>query len=203
MNYGELKTAIAEYLQRTDQTTQIIGWITRAEQRIGRDARLVENRVTETVTPSSGVASLPTRFAEIRRISTGSGTSLRILIPVGVAAARNFGTSGEAMAYSLSGTITVYPSADTDLDIDYYEYPEPLAGAGDGSTRPILDRFENLYINAAMAEASLRLQDAEMYQLWAQRYTGEIQAANKAASEAYTPRSTSAYSFFGGQPGAV
>ena len=35
-------------------------------QRIGRDARIMENRVLDTVTPSSGVAALPTRFAEMR-----------------------------------------------------------------------------------------------------------------------------------------
>jgi len=203
MTYGELKAAIAGYLQRTDQTANIIGFITRAEQRIGRDARLLENRILETVTPSGGIAALPTRFAEMRRISTGSGSSLRILMAVGAAAANQFGSSGSALAYYLSGSIHVLPSSDTDIDIDYYEYPEPLAGAADSATRPIMDRFEALYIDAAMAEASLYLQDMEAYQVWAQRYTAEITQANKAASEAYTPRSTSAYNFYGGQPRSV
>jgi len=203
MTYGELKAAIAGYLHRTDLTTEIIDFITRGEQRIGRDARLVENRILATVTPSSGIAALPTRFAEMRRVSTGTGSSLRILTPVSAHAANNFGSSGNALAYYISGSINLLPSSDTDIDIDYYEYPEPLAGSGDSALRPILTRYENLYINAAMAEASLFIQDYEAYGIWSQRYVAELQQANKAAAEAYTPKSTVFHNFIGGQPRGV
>ena len=200
MNYGELKAELAGYLHTSDLTSEIITFITKAEQRIGRDVRILENRVQDTVTPSSGVAALPTRFAEMRRISTGSGASLIILQPVSASAACNFGTSGDAVAYYLSDKIYLLPAADTDIDIDYYEYPETLVGALDSATRPILTRYESLYINAAMAEASLFMQDWTGYQTWAQRYVAEVGQANHAAESAYAPVASSAYNYRGGQP---
>jgi len=203
MDYDALQAAIAAYLHRTDLTAEIITFITRAEQRIGRDARLMENRVLDTVTPVSGIAALPTRFVEMRRISTGSGSSLRILKPVGAAAAGEFGTSGEALAYYLSGTIHLIPSSDTDIDIDYYEYPETLLGALGTATRPILDRYENLYLNASIAEAHLFLNDMPAFQTWAALYDAEVTQANSQAAAANTPRSTSGYNMYGGQPRSV
>ena len=203
MNYGELKTAIAGYLHRSDLTSEIITFVTKAEQRIGRDVRIVENRIQSTDTPVSGVVTLPTRFVEMRRISTGSGSSLRILQAVGAHAGNDYGSSGSSLAYYISDAIYLLPAADTDVDIDYYEYPEPLAGDADSATRPILTRYEALYLDAAMAEASLWTQDYEAYQLWAGRYTAEVGQANKAAAEAYTPKSSTAYNYAGGQPRAV
>ena len=195
MNYGELKTAIEAYMHRSDLTDQIEGFVVRAEQKIGRDARLLENRVQDTVTPSSGAAALPTRFAEMRRVSTGSGSSLRILKPISANDANQYGSSGNALAYYISDQIYLVPSSDTDIDIDYYEYPESLAGAGNGATRPILDRYESLYINAAMAEAKLYVEDYEGYATWSQRYTAEVMQANTRAAQAYRPVTASQYGF--------
>ncbi len=200
MTYDELKAEIAGYLHRTNLTTEILTFITKAEQRIGRDARLLENRVQATVTPSSGVAALPTRFAEMRRISTGSGASLVILEAVPARAGNNYGTSGKSVAYYLSDKIYLLPANDTDIDIDYYEYPEPLAGSAGSATRPIMTRYESLYVSAATMEGLLFVQDFEAYGIWAQRYTAEVNQANKAAAEAYTPKTTTAYNFRAAAP---
>jgi len=203
MTYGELRTAIAGYLHRTDLAAEIITFVTRAEQRIGRDLRIVENRIQATITPSSGVAALPTRMAEIRRISTGSGATLRILKAVSAHAANDFGTSGNAIAYYLSDKIYLLPSADTDIDIDYYEYPEPLVGSADSATRPILTRYENLYIDGAVTEGHLFLQNYEAYTIHSGRYTASVHQANKAAAEANTPSTRSAYNFRAAAPRGI
>ena len=200
MTYDELKSELAGNLHRSNLTTEIPRFITKAEQRIGCDARLLENRVQATVTPSSGVAALPTRFAEMRRISTGSGASLVILEAVPARAGNNYGTSGKSVAYYLSEQIYLLPANDTDIDIDYYEYPEPLAGAAGSATRPIMSRYESLYVSAAMMEGLLFVQDFEAYGTWAQKYTAEVSQANKAAAEAYTPKTTTAYNFRAAAP---
>ncbi len=200
MTYDELKAEIAGNLHRSDLTTEILRFITKAEQRIGCDARLLENRVQNTVTPSSGVAALPTRFAEMRRISTGSGASLVILEAVPARAGNNYGTSGKSVAYYLSDKIYLLPANDTDIDIDYYEYPEPLAGSAGSATRPIMTRYESLYVSAATMEGLLFVQDFEAYGIWAQKYTAEVNQANKAAAEAYTPKTTTAYNFRAAAP---
>lgn len=203
MTHLELKTAIAAYMHTAELTTEIPDFIEAAEQRIGRDVRIRENNLQATETPVSGEVTFPTRMAEIRRISTGAGASLRVLQPVPASAAWRYGSTGSSIAYSVSDKIYLYPSADTDVDIDYYEYPEPLVGAADGATRPILSRFEGLYTNGALAEASMYLRDYEAAAAFEERFYAEVSRANKAAAEVYTPASTSAYDYRATPPRAL
>lgn len=184
MTLAELRTVLAEYLSTNDFTsTQIDGFITRAEQRIGRDARLIENLVTATLTAVSGVLTV-TRLVEVRTISSGSASSLRFLKPIDKREANRYGTSGDATVYYIDGTVNVIPSSDGDFDVEYWEYQDLIA---DGTDTPILLRYENLYMDAALAEASIRLRDYDAASWFTARYESAMQTANKAARRIYRP----------------
>lgn len=201
MNYGELKTAIADYLKRSDLTTEIPDFITRAEQRMGKMLRIVENRVTSTETPSSGEITLPTRFVEAIRLSTGSGASLVTLVPMVASFEPFLPISGKARYYYITDKIYLVPAGDADVDIHYYEYPEPMTS--DSHTRPILDRYEMIYIAGAMAQATQFTQDWEAHAVWDDLFQREVTSANTAAGQAYTPVSRSPYNYTGGSPRGV
>jgi len=187
MTFLELRTVIEEYLSTDDFTqTQIEGFITRAEQRIGRDARLIENLITATLTAVAGVIT-PTRLAEVHSISSGAGNTLRFLKPVDRREANRYGTSGDSVVYYITEEINVIPSSDGDFDVTYWEFPEPLAGDVDGATRPILTRYESLYIDASLAEASIRLRDYDAASWFTARYESAMQTANKQARRIYRP----------------
>ena len=66
--YAELQTTIAEYLARSDLTTQIPDFITLAETRLRRDLRIRQMLSTTTLTCTSGTATvnIPSDFLEVK-----------------------------------------------------------------------------------------------------------------------------------------
>ena len=65
--YAELQTTIAEYLARSDLTTQIPDFIRLAEVRLRRDLRIRQMLTSTTLTCTSGTAtvSIPSDFLEV------------------------------------------------------------------------------------------------------------------------------------------
>jgi hypothetical protein len=75
MTYSELKTAIADFLHRTDLTTQISGFIERAEAALFREINVKDLRVSVTGTTTGEYVTLPDDFSEVVRVTcTYSGT---------------------------------------------------------------------------------------------------------------------------------
>ena len=69
-NYTDLQSTIADYLARTDLTTQIPLFIQLAENRLRRDLRIrpMLKVVTTTTTASDATVALPSDFLEMRDI---------------------------------------------------------------------------------------------------------------------------------------
>tara|TARA_X000001382_G_scaffold115983_1_gene94999 strand:- start:32 stop:631 length:600 start_codon:yes stop_codon:yes gene_type:complete len=68
-NYGDLKTSIANWLNRTDLTNEIPDFIELAENRIFHEVRVPTNEKTIVLTLSSdGYATLPSDFLEVKDI---------------------------------------------------------------------------------------------------------------------------------------
>lgn len=66
MNYTDLKAEIADYLDRSDLTDVIPGFITKCENKLNRRLRLREQNQLSTSTLSSGrFVALPTGFIEL------------------------------------------------------------------------------------------------------------------------------------------
>ena len=74
MNYGDLKTQIADWLNRSDVETQIPDFIRLAEGEIYRDLRCRENEFVVTYDNTSAAGEhilLPENFKEMKRITWG------------------------------------------------------------------------------------------------------------------------------------
>jgi hypothetical protein len=67
-NYTDLKASVADYLARTDLTTQIPDFITLAENRLRRDLRLRQmiKVVTTATAAGDSTVALPNDFLEMR-----------------------------------------------------------------------------------------------------------------------------------------
>jgi len=66
--YAELQTAVANYLARTDLTSQIPDFIYLAETRLRRQLRINEMLTQTSLTVSANQITLPTDFLELRDI---------------------------------------------------------------------------------------------------------------------------------------
>ena len=61
-NYGELKTAVANWLERSDLTSRIPEFIAFGEDRIGTDLRVRAMETSADVTISGQTVALPARY---------------------------------------------------------------------------------------------------------------------------------------------
>lgn len=70
-DYASLQSAVADYLIRSDLTTQIQLWVSLAEAKFNRDIRnrKMEQRTTAPTTSGSAYIALPSDFLEIRKAS--------------------------------------------------------------------------------------------------------------------------------------
>lgn len=79
-NFGDLKTSVASWLNRTDLTSVIPDFVRLAESEIARDLRIRAMQAFATGTLVDGVMAEPTRFVEARRFLVG-GSKVTYITP--------------------------------------------------------------------------------------------------------------------------
>tara|TARA_R100001510_G_C7623100_1_gene183564 strand:+ start:507 stop:1127 length:621 start_codon:yes stop_codon:yes gene_type:complete len=189
--YSELKTSIANWLNRDDLTTQIPDFISLAEENASLLVRhwRMENRATATL--DSQYEALPARFIAPIRLSITSGDTFTIeLISQNQmvdrrAAARN--TAGRPQFYALTqGEIEVFPTPDTDytLEMVYYEKAEALSDTN--TTNWLLTHYPSVYLYGSLVHTAPFLKDDPRLQTWGTLYQSAIAAVNQDGQNAKT-----------------
>ena len=144
--YGDLKTAVANWLHRTDLTSIIPDFVALAESRIRHDVRCRAMEATATGTLSAATVALPTRFAEARRVCLAD----RVLAYKPLRAYSPDETL-EWGVYTVDGTNFVFPGTTGDYEIQYYAWFAPFAD--DGDTNTLITNHPDIYLWATLAEA--------------------------------------------------
>jgi len=189
-NYDQLKTSIANYLNRSDLDAVIPDFITLTERRLDRDIRARANMVRANTTTVSGTAfyNLPTDMLELRNVvydSTNNSYALSYMSPESLSREYGTYTNGVPRAYSIIGEdIKIAPTPDGSytLAINYYEALTPLSSSV--ATNNILDNFPELYLFGACAEGAVYLNDNEQLQRFSALYleaVNSVRAAEDAA----------------------
>ena len=131
MNYGDLKSYMAEWLNRTDLTEQIPRFVRLAETEIFRELRSRENEFTVTYDNSTAAGAhllLPENFREVKTV-TWAGRVLRKITSVDMESrlGRNYDTTTTAFTIVerklvLSAGVDNDPAnwGDSTLEITYY-----------------------------------------------------------------------------------
>jgi len=181
--YAELKTAIAEWLNRDDLTSTIPDFITMAEESMALNMRhwRMENRATATL--DSQYEALPARFvAPIRLSLTGGSTyALEQVSQAQLLDRRSqaSNTAGRPQYYALTqGEIEVFPTPDADytLELVYYEKAEALSDSN--TTNWILDNYPSVYLYGSLMHTAPFLKDDPRLQVWASLYQQGVASVN-------------------------
>jgi hypothetical protein len=148
--YADLQTAVANWLARSDLAANIPDFIMIFEAVANRRLRVRQQESAATLTPSSGVATLPADYLTWRRVTwTGS-------------------TNRPPRLFTIEGaTLTVAPSNDTALTFDYFQKVPALASGNPANW--LLAAYPDLYLFGALAEAHGFVKDTESLTLWASR----------------------------------
>lgn len=170
--YGQLKTAVASWLHRTDLTSVIPDFIALAESTIRKDIRCRAMEQTATGTLASSSLAFPTRFASARRVLLG--TSIQNYVTPNVwYDVRNDVTD----EYTIVGEAFQFQSASSTYQIDYWQYFASFSD--DGDTNSLLTNNPEIYLAAALVEAHVYIKADPSY--WLAKY--QSAAAALKASE--------------------
>jgi hypothetical protein len=191
-SYSELQTAIANWPNRADTTftNRVPEFITLFEDWFNRNVRVRPMQAVATLTPSSGIATVPSDFLSAQRLTwTGSPRSeLEYQHPSYIQAAFPDTPSGTPQFYTIEGSSTggsrikVRPTSDTDLELGYYQKLTPLSTSA--TTNWLLDSHRDIYLYGSLAEAVGFIEDTAQLSIFkAQRdeRVAELLESNKLA----------------------
>jgi hypothetical protein len=155
-DYSGLKLSVQAWLgDRTDLATLVDDCILLTESRLNKRLRTRDMETSTTLTPTSGVCTIPTDYLEFRSVEALTNP-VRILELIDQGFADdNYGdgTTGTPAFFTINGTsLTIYPPSDDDIRLKYYRTVVPLTVSN--TTNWLLTREPRIYLNGCLAEAS-------------------------------------------------
>lgn len=165
--YSDLQNQIAAWLARDDLTTYIPDFIRLFECAAMRRLKVRLQETTTTLTPSSGVATVPSDYLGYRRVTwTGSPVhELSYVAPPLYAGYIETG-SGTPAVFTIEGSsLRVAPSDDTSLTFTYVQ----RTTAVESSLNWLYTNHFDAYLFGSLCEANAFNKDVDPAGLWKAR----------------------------------
>ena len=183
-NYSALKTTIANYLGRSDLTTQIPDFITLAETRLARELRTRQMLKSATSPMTSGDAkiALPTDFLEVRDLYIQGNPRMPVtyLAPSAFTRDARADESGLPVYYTVLASEFLFapiPDGSRTLEILYYAKPAVLSDSN--ASNVFLANYPDALLYGALAEAEPYLINDARVQLWISLYDRAINSISE------------------------
>lgn len=178
-NYTELKSAVANWLHRTDLTANIPEFIELAEWRLARDLRIspMINSASIAIAAGGSTGALPAGMMEIANVRVAGGAELHF-VPVDTL--DRVSGSVTPWAYSVIGTnLSVAPAwtAGGSLTMLYFAKPSVLSDAA--VTNAFTTYCPDALLYGSLMEAAPYLIDDNRIEVWKGYYENAIQRINE------------------------
>ena len=174
-NYAELKTAVANFMARSDLTSQIPDFITMAESRMSREleTREQEKRSQATLVAGDEYILLPNDFREVREVKINASPT-RVLTYYSPSSLDSmYSSNGEGMpeGYSIVGLeLKMRPIPDAAYTQEIV-YIGSLPNISNTTTPILFTRSPDLYLYGALAEGYAYLLDEARAAQYDQKFT--------------------------------
>jgi hypothetical protein len=170
--YAELKTAVANWLDRDDLTDRIPEFIALAEARFNRVLRLrsMEAKYTANTVADQRNLALPTGYIQMRnfQVNTSPITTLSYVTPEIYDRLWGGSTSGTPKFYTiLADEISLGPIPASVQEVEMLFYKKFTNLSGSATTNSLLTDSPDLYLYGAMLEAEPFIMNDERVPLWA------------------------------------
>lgn len=177
MNIGQLKTKVADWLDRTDLDTQIGDFVELAAQRIYRTARTPTNERLLAASASGGKFELPQSFIAVRWIQVNDVTL------TAAPGSEVYGDlSGQPQFYGRIGDqIWFYPRQTTNFVMSYFVIEDFQL---DTDTPALLQVALDAFLYGALVEAAPYLQDDQRLAVWEAKYQTAMSTLKLASDDA-------------------
>jgi len=182
--YSELKTSVADFLNRDDLTSAIADFIALGEAQMNRDIRhysMIKRSVAEIDTRYS---SLPTDFLEPIRLHIDDSyqTRLELTSLDDMLQLRNntANATGKPQYYAIVGdSIEVYPTPDADYNTELMYYAKIDALSDSNTSNWVLSSHPDAYLYGSLMQSAPYLKDDNRLTVWASLYAGIISSINR------------------------
>jgi len=181
--YSALKTAIADWLHRTDMTTYLDDFIDMAEAEMNRELRMSEMESRATITASDEYVPMPTGALEIRNIQVnGTYTYTVTYKPPAQMDLDNQGATGDPKFYTIIGNeFQLYPVPSSSvLEVAYYKAITPLDSTN--TTNFMLTSHPSVYLHGCLAQACIWARDFEGAQMHGQEFNRLLAQLNETST---------------------
>ena len=171
---AELKTAISNWLNRSDLTDRIPEFITLAEAQFNRLLRTREMLARSTATSAAQYVSLPTDFLEMLNIELTSTTPPKRIVYITSDRSDDYrekrnDVAGTPSHYTIEGNaIQLQPTPDKSytIQMNYYKDIPALSVQGDSGDNWLLTSHPDIYLYGTLVQASPYLMDQESGKIW-------------------------------------
>jgi len=186
--YAELKSSIANWLNRDDLTSVIPDFISLTEAGINRDLRHYKmiNRVDATL--DSRYVQMPADWLETVRFGITSGTTYRLeLVSRDDMLEYRQNTSDIAgipkFYANIGDTIEVFPTPAAEYQMQLQYYAKTPALSDSNTTNWLLTDAPDIYLYGSLIQAAPYLNDDARAETWAALYSAAIQSLQKASND--------------------
>lgn len=193
MQWGALKTAVAAWANRNDLTAQMGTFLLLAEERIYtgdpvnniEPLRCAEMIVTASLTPASGVLTMPAGYLELLRLRDAA--SRVVLTAVDEAKIGDIEGYGAGLPFRFAvrgGKVIVAPGATSSSALEAVYYAKLTSPSADTDENAIMARYPAVYLQAMLIEVAGYLADDDMQARALRAYVSAMagaQAADKRA----------------------
>jgi len=181
--YSDLKTAVADYLARSDLTTKIPDFITFAENRLRRDLRIRQmlKLVNGVTTAGDATFSIPADFLEMRDIhlNTTPNRTLEYLAPNIFYRNADATTTGVPSKYTLlAGDFQFAKIPDDAYNLRMLYYAAPTYLSDSNTSNVFLANCSDALLYASLGEAEPYIMNDERLATWAALYQRAIDSIN-------------------------
>lgn len=172
--YSELKTAVADFLNRDDLTSAIPNFIALAEAALNRRLRAPEMVTRATVTVDAEYENRPSDWLETIRyqLNTNPITPLEFVTPEeAIIQKTRYSSSGQPMFFSTVGTQFQHiPVPDTSYTGELMYYARLAALSDTNTTNWLLTGSPDIYLYATLVQSAPYLKEDERIAVWASIY---------------------------------
>ena len=166
MNYAELKTNIANYLNRSDLTSEIDIFIDNTEAELNRNLRVADLVKRATATAENQYLSLPTDWLEAINIEITSN-NFRPLMQMSIESLDVYRRSinnktGQPIYYAIvDNTLELAPSPDASYTLQLTYYGKIDALSDTNTSNFVLSTHPDVYLYGSLKHASVFLMEDE------------------------------------------
>ena len=177
--YAELKTAVANWLDRDDLTDRIPEFIALAEARMNRVLRLrmMESKYTASTIAAQRNYNLPGGYVQMRnfQINTSPITPLSYVSPEIYDRLWGGSTGGTPQFYTIiANELQLGPIPGSVMTLEMLFYKKIAALSGTNTTEQMLTNNPDIYLYGALLEAEPFIMNDERVQLWGMAFKQAI-----------------------------